>query len=311
MTVCLRRCVERHTGRLIGEPIYSGAFLPWAYGTRTGRWLTVWLFSRRWISALYGWISKRSWTRRKIVPFVERMGVDVDELIRPLHTFRSFNDFVIREIDLARRPLHPDPSVCVSPADGRLLVFPRVEANTSFRVKHADMNLHSLLRDTDLVREYDGGTMTITRLSLSDYHYFHFPISGVPDAPRPLAGRYFAVTPYTRRSPFSFYAENYRLITRIATDEFGSMLMIEVGAFTIGSIRQCFTPGARVERGARKGYFGLGASIVILLFRQGAISLDADLCTNTVAGLETRIRMGDSIGRAQGPYFGEPIVPVF
>ncbi len=68
---------------------------------------------------------------------------------------------------------------------------------------------------------------------------------------------------------------------------------------TVGSIRQCFTPQAPVARGDRKGFFELGGSTVVLLFEAGAMDLAQDLLDNTDAGLETYVRMGDSLGRAR------------
>jgi phosphatidylserine decarboxylase len=75
--------------------------------------------------------------------------------------------------------------------------------------------------------------------------------------------------------------------------------MLEVGAFTVGSIRQHFQPGVRVSKGDRKGVFELGGSVVVLLFEQGAIQLDEDLCNNTQSGLETFVRLGESVGRRE------------
>ena len=74
------------------------------------------------------------------------------------------------------------------------------------------------------------------------------------------------------------------------------MVIVEVGAFTIGSIRQKFSPGRYVEKGDHKGLFELGGSIVVLLFRKGRVVIDSDLRANSEQGLETYVRIGDSIG---------------
>jgi phosphatidylserine decarboxylase len=88
------------------------------------------------------------------------------------------------------------------------------------------------------------------------------------------------------------------MVTLLESDHFGRVAMIEVGAFTIGSIQQRYQPGARVKKGDHKGFFELGGSIVILLFEKGAVRFDDDLCTNTSCGIETYVRLGESIGRA-------------
>ena len=87
------------------------------------------------------------------------------------------------------------------------------------------------------------------------------------------------------------------MVTPFASDHFGPMAIVEVGALTVGSIRQRYRPGARVARGERKAVFEPGGSTVVLVFGPGAIALDADLRDAQAGGLETYVRLGDSVGR--------------
>ncbi len=290
--------VDRRTGQLRHDPIYAYRFLDWAYNSSAGWLLTNFLFSRRFISQLYGWVNKRRWSCRKIPKFVESMEVDMDECVRPVNEFTSFNDFICREIDLSRRPIVSDPAVCVAPADGRVLAYPVVDEDASFAIKRNQFPLAELLNDPALARQYVSGSLLIFPLYLTDYHHFHFPDDGVPQGPRAVRGKYFAVSPYSRRRHVPFFTENYRVLTELESDHFGRVAMLEVGAFTVGSIQQRFRPGVRVRKGDHKGVFELGGSVVVLLFEQGAIQLDQDLCDNTRSGLETFVRLGESIGRA-------------
>jgi phosphatidylserine decarboxylase len=289
--------VDRSNGGVRTDPIYAASFMDWCYNSRAGTLLTRLLFTRRFASAIYGWYYRQPWTRAKVAAFAEVMEVNVNELERPLSSFRSFSEFISRPIDLSKRRIDPDPSTCVSPVDGRLLAYPVVSAASTFRIKSSLFDLRGLLGGDTRADRYDGGAAVILRLYLADYHHFHFPDSGTPEPARPVSGRYFAVTPYSRTWAVPFYAENYRVITPFASDAFGQVAIVEVGAFTVGSIRQNFTPGVRVSRGAHKGVFELGASIVVLVFEPGAIRFDDDLCRNTQAGLETFVRMGERIGQ--------------
>lgn len=88
------------------------------------------------------------------------------------------------------------------------------------------------------------------------------------------------------------------MLTLFASDHFGQIAMVEIGAFTVGSIQQRFNTGVRVAKGARKGFFELGGSTVVLLFQRGAIRLDEDLCARTEENIETFVRFGESIGKA-------------
>ena len=52
------------------------------------------------------------------MPFIERMNVNVEEIVRPLSEFRNFSEFFAREIDLSRRKIRREHEVCIAPADG-------------------------------------------------------------------------------------------------------------------------------------------------------------------------------------------------
>lgn len=288
---------NRGQGKLLDDEIYADAFLDWSYNTAFGRLLTDTVFRHRWVSRLYGWFQKTRWSRRRIKPFVQQLGVNVDEIVRPLDEFESFNDFFIREIDLSRRTMRWDPDVCISPADGRALVYPFIEPDATFRIKRATFNLRELLSDDNLAERFAGGSMFITRLYLRDYHHFHFPDGGTPGPSRTIAGGLYAVSPYARRALVPFYAENQRMLTRFESEHFGSMALVEVGAFTVGSIRQRFQAEQHVEKAQRKGLFELGGSTVVLLFETDKIVFDDDLIANTRDDIETYVRLGDSIGR--------------
>jgi len=290
--------VDRRDGQLKHDPIYAAAFMDWCYNARAGQTLTRAVLNRWFASALYGWYYKQPWTRSKIAAFAAAMRVDLDELDRDLTQFRSFNDFICRRIDLSKRPIDRDPRTFISPVDGRLLAYREVAADRVFQIKSAEFDLRRLLADDDLARRYQGGSVVILRLYLADYHHFHFPDSGIPGEPRTVPGRYFAVSPYSRRWAVPFYGENQRSITLFSSEGFGRVALIEIGAFTVGSIQQTFVPHTRVSRGDPKGYFQLGASVVVAVFQPRAVQLDDDLCRNTEAGLETYVRLGERIGRA-------------
>jgi len=289
---------DRRTGELKQDPIYARGLVDWLYNSSPGWFLTEFLLSRRWLSCFYGWLNKRRWTRRKIKPFATHLALNLDEFSRPLDAFESFNDFIIREIDLSSRPIQGDPEVCIAPADGRVLTYPVINAEHSIVIKRATFNLRTLLRDEELATAYSGGSLFVSRLYLTDYHHFHFPDDGIARPAVSIPGQYFAVSPYPERKLVPFYAENHRMVTLFDADHFGQVVMIEVGAFTIGTIQQRYQAGVRVRKGDHKGFFELGGSIVVLLFRKNAIRFDDDLCRNTLSGIETYVHLGESIGRA-------------
>lgn len=282
------------------EPVYASRFLDWSYNSRSGRLLMDAIFRRRWVSRVYGWLQRTRWSRHRIRPFVEKMGVDTEEIARPLDEFGSFRDFFVRRIDLSRRRIRTEPEVCIAPADGRVLVYPQVERGQTFSIKRSTFNLQRLLRDDELAAQYEGGAVFITRLYLSDYHHFHFPDDGVPHAARSIDGGLHAVSPYARRREVPIYSENHRMVSRFLSESFGRIVFVEIGALTVGSIQQCYEAERQVERAQHKGFFDLGGSTVVLIFEPGRIQFDEDLVAQTRRKMETYVKLGDSIGRRPG-----------
>lgn len=281
----------------MSEPVYAGKFLLWSHNTLAGRALTWLMLRQPVVSRCYGWWNRRRWSRRRIKPFVASMGVRSGESLRALSEFNSFSDFFIRRIDMRRRPIAVDPDICVAPADGKVLAYPVVHRNQAFQIKGATFSLDTLLRDAALTDRFAEGSMLIVRLHLADYHHFHFPVGAVASAALAIEGKLHTVGPYAVRWPAVFYRENRRAITRLKTLRFGTVAMVEIGAFTVGSIRQCYTAGRAAAKGEHKGYFELGGSTIVLLFERGAIRLDEDLCERTRRQVETMVRLGEPVGR--------------
>lgn len=73
---------------------------------------------------------------------------------------------------------------------------------------------------------------------------------------------------------------------------------VAIGAMLVGSIAWTnASQGASVQRGDECGYFAYGGSTVLVVFPPEAkVEWDKDLMDNSLAGLETMVRIGDRIG---------------
>jgi phosphatidylserine decarboxylase len=289
---------DRERGTFENENVYARGFLGWLYNRPSGRLLAPLLVGTPLPSRVWGAVHRTRWSRRRIPTFARRMGIDLSESERSVAEFDSFNAFFTRGLREGCRPVCAEPGVLVAPVDGKVLAYPRLDPQATFRIKRSWFDLEGLLRDRALAATFAGGSMVVCRLGLADWHHFHFPDSGTPGPAVAIRGRYHAGGPYSRRALVPFYAENHRMLVRFDSDHFGPMAMVEVGALTVGSIRQRFQPGVRVRKGQPKGYFELGGSTVVLLFRPGAIVLDADLCALTAREIECYVRMGRPLGRS-------------
>lgn len=264
----------------------------------------VWALARRALFSMYfGWRMSWRYSSFKVLPFIVKYDLDVDEFAKKAYDYKTFNEFFTRALKKTARPIAEGDQVAVFPADGRHLVFPNVDTAGGFYVKGAKFSLAGLFGEDGLppekqvlARKYAGGAMVISRLCPVDYHRFHFPCAGVPGEPRLIKGALFSVSPIALRRCINYLVRNKRKLTELESPDFGSVACFEVGATNVGSIVHTFLPGRNVRKGEEKGLFKFGGSCVITIFQRGRIRFDQDLVEKSQECIETYARMGDRMG---------------
>jgi phosphatidylserine decarboxylase len=292
--------IDRITGNLEEEKIYGGAVLQFLYGDGVfsklfGVPLMHLLSGIPFFSAAYGYAQNHPSSRKKVLPFIEKFGVNASEFAEPAENFLTFNDFFTRKLKKEARPIDPHPGTAIIPADGRYLFYPNIETSDGFLVKGQKFKLGSLLQNEALAEEYRNGTMVIARLCPSDYHRYHFPCDCIPGATRLINGWLFSVNPLAIKKNIHIFTQNKRTVCELHTEQFGKVLFIEIGATMVGSIHQTYIPFQPYHKGDEKGFFSFGASSLILLFQQGAICLDSDLLAEP--SQEIKCLFGQSMGK--------------
>ena len=292
------RYYNRHTGNTETEQVYGEGFLRWTYGHPAGG-LARWAFVKRpFFSAWYGRRMSTPESSRRIAPFIERYGLNPADFAQSPDSFRSFNEFFYRKLNPAARPVDGDENSVVFPADGRHLGFQRASAITGVFVKGQKFNLPALLGDADLAAKYADGTLVLSRLCPVDYHRFHFPAGGVPGDTRLIDGPLYSVSPIALRKRLAYLWTNKRTVTQLETRNFGTILLLEIGATCVGTIKQTFKPGVPVEKCAEKGYFAFGGSSTITIFEPGAVTLEADLADHSSRQVELYAKVGSRMARS-------------
>jgi phosphatidylserine decarboxylase len=218
--------------------------------------------------------------------------VDLTEVEKPVEAYASLDEFFSRRLRPGARPVDTNADHLVSPCDGRALAWPRLDGH-ELVVKNTRTGIPALVGEPSAAAEFENPAVLLVRLAAADYHRCHFPADGVAASPRPAGARLHSVHPIALERGAPSFA-NYRIVTRLETETFGPLLIIEVGALTVGSIVQTFAPG-RVSRGQEKSYFRFGGSALLMLARSGRIVFDEDLVSATRDGLESRVRVGSRI----------------
>lgn len=147
MTAQPIRYVDRATREMRTEQIYGEPWLRLAYDNPVGRFL-VWLLVRRRIfSRWYGWRMNRRRSAFRILPFIARYDLDVDEFAKSAFDYRTFNEFFHRALKPGARPIAPGDRVAVLPGDGRHLAFPDLGSAEGFYIKGSRFTLQELFAE--------------------------------------------------------------------------------------------------------------------------------------------------------------------
>lgn len=290
--------INRKTKQKELEKTPGRSLIEWLYRDQVfARFFSGLVCKSPFFSRIFGHLQKKPSSKKNIQPFIAKYKINTDEFLEPVSSFASFNDFFIRKLAPNSRPIDLSKDVAILPADGRYLALQHIDQEGEFLIKGNSFSLSTLLQSKSEAKAYEKGAMLIARLAPVDYHRFHFPCDCIPGEFRLINGPLYSVHPLALKRNIDILAENKRVITPLQTDQFGTMLYIEVGATNVGSIIQTYEPNKPVSKGDEKGYFSFGGSCIILLFPPQSIQLDEDLLENTHNHLETLAHFGESLGK--------------
>lgn len=295
---------NRYTQELEREKTPNETSLFLLYTTGFGHMLLKLFIKRVWVAKLVGWWMNWKISRKKILPFVLRYDIDLDQFEKKLEDYKHFNDFFYRKFRMGVRPIcGGNESICF-PAEGRHMGFKNFDEDQTFFIKGKRFSIESLVNNKMIAEHFRGGTCVVSRLSPVDYHRFHFPCDGMPQKSYCINGTLLSVNPIALQSSFRTFGENKRWVTLLKSDTFGQVLIVEIGATFIGSVNQTFVPFSEVKKGDEKGFFAFGGSTVVTIFEHGRVELSDDLIYCTQRGFELYAHVGDFMGQLANTYDG-------
>lgn len=274
-------------------------------------WGILYLLPKNQISYLFGKLTKLR--RPKILAqfcidlFVKAYSVDLQEASKKREDFLSLADLFTRELKPEARPI---AAGVVSPADGKLSAFGKIEGENIFQIKGKHYNLSKLLAQDNLTSHFVDGYFATIYLAPSNYHRVHAPASGQILSMRYIPGKLWPVNTWSVKQIDGLFAQNERIITYLKTEEFGLIAVVKVGATNVGSISLAYdsfksnqtfcrlAPGKVedrvyrslfIKKGDHLATFELG-STVILLFEKNCFEIDKSCL------VDMPIKFGESIG---------------
>ena len=223
---------------------------------------------------------------------IKKFEINIDEAESAnIDDYDSFNAFFTRKLKDGARPLTENAGIVISPADGVLSEFGKIENNTLIQAKGKDFSLKALIADSSETNFTDFATVY---LSPKDYHRVHMPIDGKLTKMVYIPGKLFSVNKTTASKIDSLFAKNERLVCYFDT-KIGEVAVIFVGALLVAGIETVWhgkiapnyyssvqtwdynSEQYKIEfkKGDTLGWFNFGSTIVNL-FPENKVSFSFD-----------------------------------
>lgn len=236
------------------------------------------------LSRLVGYLAElqrpaflKNWAIRTYIRYYK---IDMSEaVIEAPEAYTSFNNFFIRPLKPALRPIEGDEQTLIAPADGTVDQAGDIELGRLVQAKGVSYSLVQLLNGNDArCHDFIGGKFTTIYLSPRDYHRVHMPVTGTLRQMDYVPGRLFSVNPTTAQAIAGIFTRNERAIFYFDT-AVGPIAIVMVGAMLVASIHtawaghlaaknplhKTYRQGDIVlQQGDELGHFQLGSTVIVL-----------------------------------------------
>ena len=213
--------------------------------------------------------------------FVKKYQVNLLEALNPdPASYASFNEFFIRPLNPAARPIATADFVC--PVDGAISQLGAINDDQIFQAKGHSFSTTDLVGgDQLLANQFQNGSFANIYLSPKDYHRIHMPCDGRLTSMIYIPGKLYSVNPVTARGVPNLFARNERVVCVFDSDH-GPFVLTLVGATIVGSMATVWhgvvnpprtsqvrkwdytNEPVHLKKGEEMGRFLLGSTVVML-----------------------------------------------
>ena len=281
---------DRKNSTFYEDKQYGGKALNFLYGNALGRIILRLFIAGKGYSRLNAKKNSTAKSAEKIAPFVKEYGIVMSDFEDRKYT--SFSDFFTRKLADGKRVFSDHKNDFISVADSKLLCY-RTSDDGKIPIENS-IYTASEIAGEDLTEDFYGGYCLVFRLTVDDYHRYCFFDDGRLIRRKYINGRLHTVSPISFRR-YKAFSENCRSVSYIETTNFGICYQIEIGALLVGKIINY--PTERFSKGEEKGYFEMGGSTCVVMVKKGAVTIDSDILENSEKGIETKVLIGERIGK--------------
>lgn len=264
--------------------------LRFLYKTAIGRAILKLLINPA-VSKPAGFLLSTKFSKLFISNFIKKNNISLTDIAVPAGGFSSFNDFFTRTRKNSIEK--PDAYNLISPCEAFLTPL-KIKNDIVLDVKNTSYSLSDLLKDDELAKKFEDGTALIFRLTPANYHRYCYAADGKILRSEKIPGKLHCVRPIALRT-LPVFVQNSREYQLIESEQFGTVLQMEVGALMVGKISNHISNGKNqdVFAGEEKGYFEFGGSTIILLLQKDAVSLKEDLFNRIDSPGEIPVQIGE------------------
>lgn len=242
--------------------------------------------------------------------FARLAGIDQREAEAPPGDYSSLNAYFTRRLRPEARPVQAGgPGDLVSPVDGKVGAFGKIEAGTLVQAKGRHYSLVDLVDSAEEAAAFEGGAFLTIYLSPRDYHRIHSPVTGPVEKVSYIPGHLFPVNGFAVKNIDELFAVNERLITYLNSKVLGRLAVIKVGATCVGKITLSFdsfvtnrafrvreeiplSQPPELAAGDELASFNLGSTVILLMQGDRGFSFADHLSSGLV------VRVGEVLGTA-------------
>lgn len=230
--------------------------------------------------------------------------IDTADMETPVSSMKTFNEFFTRKLKPGLRPIDQDPGSVVSPVDGTVSEFGKIDCGLLIQTKGVYYSLEDLAGEKT-AREFEDGYFVTIYLSPADYHRIHSPVDASINEFSYFSGNLWPVNDFAVKNIGSLFCLNERILTMLDCKENSRVAMVKVGATVVGKIKVNYhstesnkahkdyiniplTEPKTIQKGEELGLFQLG-STVVLLFQKDQFNPD-------LLEKDRKVKMGEKIG---------------
>lgn len=202
-----------------------------------------------------------------------------------MEDYLSLSDFFLRPLDPNQRPLIKNDMYILSPADGYLQHYQHSLADRVTQIKGVYYLLSDLIHTK--IDFSEGWWVSVIYLSPSDYHRFHYPVSGTISGYCHMRGHLYPVNSIGLNNIKGLFVKNERVIVKFEKNN-QLFYQVAVGASFVGSIKMEFFNKIRrnnlwqslyrpCDQMKEMGRFEMGSTIVLITPKSLALPLENKL----------------------------------